>query len=308
MRDLDLTTLRLFTTVCETRSITRAAEQHHIVASAISKRLAHLAETVGHPVVERHRRGVVLTPAGEILWEHARGILAGADRVARDMAAYGRGVTGQVRLLATVSSVAEFLPDDIAHFLQAPGHSEIRVDIEESLSRDLVRALREGSAAIGVCWDAADLEGLQTRPYRSDHLAIVAHHGPPLAAMKTCSFAQTLQYEHVGLPASTAVHTMLARAAAIIGQPLNYRAVVSTFDASLRCVRAGLGIAVVPREVAERGANEKDVRVIPLTDGWARRSFAICFRSEETLSPAARLLIAHLQMRTAGERKKRSAP
>jgi DNA-binding transcriptional LysR family regulator len=126
-----------------------------------------------------------------------------------------------------------------------------------------------------------------------------------LTAMKTCSSAETLQYEHVGLPASTAVHTMLARTAAIIGQRLNYRAVVSTFDASLRCVRAGLGIAVVPREVVALGASEVDVRVIPLTDAWARRSFAICFRAEETLSPAARLLIEHLQMRTAGGKKKR---
>jgi len=295
MRDLDLTTLRLFMTVCETRSIARAAEQHHIVASAVSKRLAQLAATVGNPVVQRRRRGVTVTPAGEILWEHARGILAGADRVARDMAAYGRGIKGQVRLLATVSSVAEFLPDDIADFLQAPGHSEIKVDIEESLSRDLVRALLEGSASIGVCWDAADLEGLQTRPYRSDHLAIVAHPAHPIASLTACSFAQTLQYDFVGLPASTAVHTMLARAAAIIGRPINYRAVVSTFDASLRCVRAGLGIAVVPREVVEQVRHLEELRVIALTDDWAQRNFAICFRAEEAISPAARLLISHLQ-------------
>ena len=42
MRDLDLTTLRLFIVVCETRNIARAAEQANIVGSAISKRLAQL--------------------------------------------------------------------------------------------------------------------------------------------------------------------------------------------------------------------------------------------------------------------------
>jgi DNA-binding transcriptional LysR family regulator len=295
MRDLDLTTLRLFLTVCETRNIARAAEIHNIVASAISKRLLQLEDSVGNVLLERRRRGVIPTAAGEILLEHARAILAGADRVARDMAAYGKGIQGQVRVLATVSSIAEFLPDDIANFLQVPAHRDIRIDIEEAISRDLVRALREGMAPVGVCWDAADLEGLQTRGYRHDHLAIVAHPSHPIARRRRCSFEQTLEFDHVGLPASTAVHTMLARAAAIIGRPISYRAVVSTFDASLRCVRANLGIAVVPREVAEPVAESFGVKVVQLSDAWARRRFALCFRDAEKLSPAAKLLLAHLE-------------
>ncbi len=297
MRDLDLTSLRLFVAVCETRNIARAGEQHHIVASAISKRLAQLEGVVGATLFERRRRGVTPTAAGEILLEHARAMLASADRVARDMAAHGRGVKGQVRVLASVSSIAEFLPDDIGHFLQTPAHQDIRVDIEESISRELVRALREGSAPVGVCWDAADLEGLQTRPYRRDRLAIVAHRSHPIARRRRCSFDETLAFDHVGLPASTAVHTMLARAAAIIGRPLNYRAVVSSFDAALRCVRADLGIAVIPAEVASPLAASFGLRVVPLTDAWAERSFAICFRSEAGLSPAARLLVEHLSSR-----------
>lgn len=297
MRDLDLTSLRLFVAVCETRNIARAGEQHHIVASAISKRLAQLEGVVGATLFERRRRGVTPTAAGEILLEHARAMLASADRVARDMAAYGRGVKGQVRVLASVSSIAEFLPDDIADFLQTAAHRDIRVDIEEALSRDLVRALREGSAPVGVCWDAADLEGLQAWPYRRDRLAMVAHPSHPIARRRRCSFEETLEFDHVGLPASTAVHTMLARAAAIIGRPLSYRAVVSTFDAALRCVRAGLGIAVVPREVVDPVVQSFGLRVVPLSDAWAERRFAICFRSEANLSPAAKLLVAHLRER-----------
>ncbi len=294
MRDLDLTTLRLFVAVCETRNIARAAEQHHIVPSAISKRLAQLEQTVGNTLIDRRRRGVVPTGAGEILLEHARAMLAAADRVGRDMAAYGKGITGQVRIMATVSSIAEFLPDDIAGFLQVPAHRDIRIDMEEVVSSELVRNLREGVVPVGVCWDAADLEGLQTRSYRSDHLAIITPQGHPLARRRRCAFEDTLGFDQVGLPASTAVHTMLARAAAIIGRPISYRAVVSTFDASMRCVRAGLGIAVVPREVAEPVAASLGIRVLPLTDDWAQRRFTICFNDERKLSPAARMLVEHL--------------
>ena len=303
MRDLDPTTLRLFATVCETRNIARAAESHHIVASAVSKRLAQLEDAVGHPLLERRRRGVEPTAAGELLLEHARAMLAASDRIARDMAAYGKGIKGQVRVLATVSSIAEFLPDDIASFLQASEHRDIRIDVEEATSKDLVRGVREGLAPLGVCWDAADLEGLQTRPYRRDRLALIAHPSHPIARRRRCAFEQTLEFEHVGLPASTAVHTMLARAAAIVGKPIHYRAVVSTFDASMRCVRANLGLAVVPREVAEPVASSIGIKVLPLSDRWAQRRFALCFVDEKRLSPAARLLVAHLEACALRERR-----
>lgn len=299
MHDLDLTTLRLFVATCEHRNIARAGQQQNIGASAISKRLAQLEQTVHAPLLERRRRGVVPTAAGEILLEHARAMLASADRVARDMAAYRHGVKGQVRVLGSMSSIAEFLPDDIASFLKAPEHTGIRVDMEERVSPDIVGAVREGLAPLGICWDAADTEGLQTRPYRSDHLAVLAHPEHAIAKLAHCSFAQSLAYEHVGLPASTAVYSMLARAAAVAGQPLNYRTVVSTFDASLRCARAGLGIAVVPREVAEPFTSDGSLRVVALTDAWATRRFTICFRDEARLSPSARLLLAHLQQAAA---------
>ena len=301
MRDLDLTTLRLFVAVCETQNMARAGEQEHIVASAISKRLAQLEDTVGATLLERRRRGVIPTAAGEIVLAHARAMLAAADRVSRDMADYGAGVRGQVRLLATVSSMAESLPDDIAAFLQMPEHRDIRVTVEESFSSEVVRSLREGSAPLGICWDAADLEGFETRQYRSDRLAVVVHASHPLAAAAQCSFEETLSFDYVGMPAQTAVYIMLARYAAIIGRPIQYRAVVSTFDAALRCVRANLGVAVVPREIAQPVASTFGVCVVPLSDAWARRRFAICFRNAQLLSPAARLLVEHLERLAASE-------
>jgi DNA-binding transcriptional LysR family regulator len=73
-----------------------------------------------------------------------------------------------------------------------------------------------------------------------------------------------------------------------------HRVIVSNFEAALRVVRANLAISVVPREVAEPYARTYGLRVLPLTDDWAQRRFAICFRDEASLSAAARLLVAHL--------------
>ena len=91
-------------------------------------------------------------------------------------------------------------------------------------------------------------------------------------------FEETLAFEHVGLPPSTAVHTMLQRAAARVGRTVSYRVIVSNFDAALRVVAANLGVSVVPVEVGRRSAVGADIALVPIDDAWAERSFAICFR------------------------------
>ena len=294
MRDLDLTTLRLFVTVCESGNIARAGERANIVGSAISKRLAQLEDQVGTPLLVRKRHGVVPTSAGLTLLEHARGMLDSAARIERDMEAFGAGARGQVRILASVSAMTESLADDVATFLQQPRHRTIQVDMEERVSPEIVRGVREGMASLGVCWDAADIGALQSRPYRTDNLCIVVPKGHPLAARKSVRFEQTLAYEHVSLPVNSAVQVMLQREAAQLGHKLTHRVIVSNFEAALRVVRAGLAISVVPREVAEPGTLRDGIKLVPLAEPWAQRRFIVCFRDEQALTPAAHLLVEHL--------------
>jgi DNA-binding transcriptional LysR family regulator len=306
MRDIDLKTLRLLVAVCDHQNMARAAEQEHIEPSAISKRIAQLESDLGAPLLLRTRRGVQPTPAGLALLEHAREVLFTMDRIAHDVAAFGSGIKGHVRLLATASAIAESLLDDIASFMREAANRNIKVDIEERYSRDLVRQIREGSASVGVCWDNIDFEGLQQLPYRSDRLALAVHPEHPLAGRKSLRFEQTLDHDHVGLPPSSAVHGMLMRAAARAGKTVSYRVIVSNFDAAFRVVAANLAISVIPVEVGASYAALLGIKVIPITDAWAQRSFAVCCQKFESLQPAARRMVDHLVQRAAAQGRQAS--
>ena len=300
MRDIDLKTLRLFVAVCDCRSMARAAEQERIEPSAISKRIAQLEDDLGVELLVRGRRGVHTTPAGLALLEQARSVVFMMDRIVADAASFAGGVQGHVRLVATASALAEALLDDIASFMRDPDNEHIKVDIEERVSRDLVREVRDGNASLGVCSDQVDFEGLAHQRYRRDRLALAVYAGHSLAGRASIDFAETLAFDHVGLPPATAVHTLLQRAAASAGRTVTYRVVVSSFDAALHAVAANLGVAVVPIAVGRRGAAGGDVELIAIADAWAERSFAICCRDFSTLAPASRRLVGHLLAR-AGE-------
>ena len=294
MRDLDLTSLRLFVTVCDTGNMSRAAEKANMVASAVSKRLAQLEATVGASLLTRRKHGVVPTPAGETLLEHARSMLLSASRIERDMASHAAGIQGRVNVLATASVMAESLTDEIAEFLKKPEHQNIQIDLEERISPEVVRGIREGVASIGICWDAAETGLLHTRTYRHDHLCVAVPRGHTLCELPAVRFADTLAFEHVIMPVNSAVEVMLQREASLLGQRLQHRVIVTNFEAALRVVRAGLGIALVPREVTTLYAQAYGLAVLPLQENWSRRRFILCHRGEDQLSPAARLLLNNL--------------
>lgn len=289
-----MTTLRLFVAVCELRSIARAAEQASIVGSAVSKRLAQMEETIGARLLTRRRHGMEPTAAGESLLEHARLILTSADRITRDIAAFSQGVRGQVRILATASVMAESLADDVAAFLQAPAHHAIEVSVEERVSPEVIKGIKDGVASIGICWDAADLTGLQSRNYRTDHLAIVMHPLHPLAMNETVSLEDTLDYAHVNMPGASALQIMLHRTAALNAKQLKHRISVSNFEAALRVVRANLALSIIPLEVAQPFASTYGLRLFPLKELWAKRNFVICYRDVNHLPAAAKLLVDEL--------------
>lgn len=294
MRDLDLKTLRLLVAVCDAGNIKDAAVQEHIEPSAISKRIAQLEDTLGMPVLLRGRRGASPTPAGLALLEHARSVLFTMDRIEADMAAFKGGIKGQVRVAASASAIAESLLDDLAAFMSEPAHQDIKVDIEERFSKDIVAAVREGVASVGVCWSNIEFGELEHRPYRTDELTLAVPLGHPLAQHEILRFEDTLDYHHVGLQPSTAVYTMLHRAALKAGRTMSYRVIVSNFDAAFRVVAAGLGISVVPRQVAGIYVSAGQVRIVRLLNDWAQRQFAICYRRQMDLSPAAARLVDYL--------------
>ncbi len=294
MKDFDLTTLRLFVAVCDARSIARVAALENTVPSAISKRLSKLESDLGTPLFQRISRGVHPTGAGQTLLEHARRILESTRQATLDVAAYTEGTTGVVWLIANSSLVAGDLHRDISSFLKTPAHAALSVRLEEQSTPRAVLALREGSAMLAVLWDRVDTAGLQTLPYRSDHLAVVTSRGHPLAKRTQLRIEECLEFEHIGMRSTRAVESVLERRRVIPAQSVRYRMEVSNFEGALRAVGDELGICIAPREVAEPLSEAFKLAVIPLAEPWAQRHYVICFMDAHALSPASRLLVDHL--------------
>ena len=297
-RHYDPVTLRLFVAVCEEGNIARAAAREALVASALSKRIGAIEADIGTPLLVRGRRGITPTAAGEALLRQARDVLGVMERMHAELSEFASGVQGNVRVVASLSALAESLPDDIARFLER--YPAVRVSLDERVSAEIVRAVREGSADLGVLWDLGDTLGLHVTRWRSDQLCVAVPPAHAWARRRQIRFADTLDQVSIGVAPGGMMDAMLRRQAALLGKALTHRIQVSSLDAACRIVGAGLGIAVLPREATAPHVSAARLRLVPLTDAWARRHFVICSRAPKTLPATARLLVEHLAAQARG--------
>ncbi|MGA0572504.1 LysR family transcriptional regulator [Variovorax sp. VNK109] len=291
-RRVDLTSLQLFVAVCELGSIGRAAEREFIAASAVSKRLADLESALGSTLLYRHSRGVDLTPAGESLLHHARSMLFSLEKMQGELSEYADGVRGHVRVHASISAIVQFLPEDLGVFVRR--HEHVKIDLEEHLSTEVVRAVREGAADLGICNVAVGISGLQMRTYREDELVLVVPAGHRLAGEKAIEFIESLDDDHVGLHANSSIYMTIHQAAAQSGRSVRLRIHVTGLDAMCRMIHNGLGVGVMPRRAFELMRGVGRLASVTLEDAWARRQLGLVARDFSTLPVTARLLVDHL--------------
>lgn len=291
-RRMDLTSLQLFVAVCELGSIGKAAEREFIAASAISKRLADLEATLGTPLLYRHTRGVDLTPAGESLLHHARSVLYSLEKMQGELSEYVDGVRGHVRVHASISAIVQFLPEDLGAFIRE--HEQVKIDLEEHLSTEVVRAVQEGAADLGICNAGVGTGELQTLPYRQDQLVLIVPRGHALASRESIDFVQSLDWDHVGLHATSSIYLAMREAAAAAGRSIRLRIHVTGLDAMCRMIHNGLGVGVMPRRAFELMHGVGDLACVELKDDWARRRIELVARDFSTLPVTARLLVDHL--------------
>jgi DNA-binding transcriptional LysR family regulator len=289
----DLTDLSLFRHVVEAGSITHGAERAHLALAAASTRIRNMEKSLGAPLLLRNRQGVTPTPAGRTLLQHARALLAQAERLREDLGSYTGGLTGQIRILSNTNALTEFLPEALGAFLA--GHPQVSIDLEERLSDEIVGLIAEGVGDLGIVAGTVDTGRLETYPFRSDRFVLVVPKTHPLASCASIPFAEVLDHDFVGLDRASALQRFLAGKATRIGKPIRLRVQLRSFDAVCRMVEAGVGLGIVPETTARRAARTTAIIPVELEDAWAARDLTLCIRSLKDLAPSARQLVEHLR-------------
>lgn len=288
----DLTDLRLFLHVHEAGTITGGAQRSCMTLASASERIRGMETRLGAPLLLRDSRGVSLTPAGRTLLHHARLMALQMDRLQGDLADYGKGFKGHVRLLCNTSALSEHLPQALSRFLSE--HPGMSIDLEERSSAEIVDALRNGVCDIGMASDSADMQGLDSHSFCSDPLVLVVSKASALGQRRVISLSELVDCAFVGLVEGSALQDYIAQHARLLGKRLSYRIRLRSFESVCRLVGQGIGVGIVPRAVAMRCARSAKLQRVALSDAWADRQLVLCVRQNDPLPAHVQQLMRHL--------------
>lgn len=288
----DLIDLTLFQHTLECGNITAGARHSHLSLPAASARIRAMEASLGTPLLERNRRGVQPTPAGQALLQHARLIGQQVERLQFDLAQYAQGQQGQVRLLCNTAALAEYLPELLAGYLaDNPG---VSVDVQELPSLRIVHSITQGMADLGIISTAAPSTHLQTLPFRDDPLVLVMPRDHPLSSASAPSFVDSLAHGHVGLGANSALALYLEELALHEGRRMRVRVRAEGFDGVIRMVAGGAGVGVVPLAAVKRWEDLLPMHWVALGEEWANRRLLLCARDFTVLPGYAAGLVERL--------------
>ena len=291
---LDLDSLRVFIRVAESGSLSKGAAHANVAIAAVSRRISMLEADLGVALFFRTGRGVQLTSAGSMLLRRARDFMQLEARTRADLSDFRKGFRGTVSVMASTSAITQYLPRDLADF--ARSFPDLRLDVKEAYTTDIVAAIRDGSTEVGVVMAGPNVIDLTTTPYRTDHLVVVAQRDfwPEITKVH---LADIIDQDLVVMEDSTALTRLLAFEASKAGFALRLRTKVGSFDAVCRMVEAGFGLGIQPRMAAMHFVATMGLRLMELEDDWATRKMLICTNPRIDVSLAAKRLVSHLSTR-----------
>ncbi|MGD9946796.1 MAG: LysR family transcriptional regulator, partial [Burkholderiaceae bacterium] len=243
----DLADLRLFLSIVDAGSITQGAVKAHLALASASERLRSIEQAAGVPLLERRRRGVVATEAGEALAHHARLMLRQQSVLQEELRDFASGALGTIHLYANTAALTEFLPSRLAPWLAS--RPRLSIDLKERTSAEIIRLIGAGLAQAGIVSDAVAAPGLLRQPVAADPLVAIVPRGHRLAGNTAIRFSALLDEAFVGLTPDSALQEHIGEHARDAGRPLRFRIRMKSFDGLCEMVASGVGIGIVPHSI-----------------------------------------------------------
>ncbi|POM26344.1 HTH-type transcriptional regulator GltC [Actinomadura rubteroloni] len=291
---MELRRFRYFVAVVEEGGFTRAAERLHVAQPGISAQIRLLERELGAELLDRTGRGVRLTAAGEAVLPYARAALAAVDG-ARDAVAELAGlVRGRVSIGMVTSMPSDIVPDLLAGYHR--DHPNVEIRLVEGNSHGLLRELLAGAldvVFVGLAGEPPAGVGVQT--VRDEEFVAVVGPNDPLASAGTVPLHALGDRALAVLPTGTGVRDAVERAFAAAG--LTPRVAFEAADPYVvaQLAARGLGVALVPRSLAD--AHSDEWRRVLIEGGVLRGRLVLAWRSDGPVSPAARVLTTRARAR-----------
>ena len=261
---LNLHLLRLFATVADYGSFSRAARALSISQSAVSKGVTEFERQLGMALLTRGRE-IVPTEAGDVLLRHAAVLFAAERGAEAELQTLGGAARGSLHIGASTTVATYILPALLGLYHQA--HPDVHLRLSTANTREIANLLLARAIDLAFVEGPIKLPGLTLTPWRLDELVVIAAPSHPLAARPSVRPADLAAHRHIIREAGSGTRDVVAAALRDHGIVPSETMEVGGTAAIMEIAAAGLGVAIVSRAAAADKVALGALQIVPV-DGF----------------------------------------
>lgn len=297
--------LRALHAIAAQGTFAAAAESLGVVPSALSELMRQLEADIGAPLFDRRTRTPSITPLGRDFLADTAPLVSGMDRAIDRLSARAGLESGTLHIGASPSAISELLAPVLADFLA--GRSGLQCLLHDDIAERLAQMVAEGRLDIAIAGRAKHSADLRQRGILRDEIGLACPAGHAFAGCDAVRLDEIDAASLIGLDAQAGTQQLLTDCAAIPRAFLAPQLRAHSTIAQLCMVRAGLGVALLPRN-AVLLFRDPQIRFVPVggLDLW--RSLYLLEPARRPLTEAARAFVATLEQRVPALTESATAP
>ncbi len=236
--------LKYFLAIVEAGSLSAAAQSLGVAQPALSQHIANLEHELEVLLLERSPRGVSSTPAGDLLYEHARTIIRQFERAESDVRHLGHSPSGEI-VVVVAASVAQIVAPSLAREV-AERLPEVNLLIQEGMSINLARLVESGRADLAFVPSAILPSGVESEQILTEDLALGGARGEEGDSPGPIDFEEACRFPLVLPSLPHYVRNTLEQVAFDQGVRLNIKAEQDSPRLLPRLVASGYAYSILP--------------------------------------------------------------
>jgi LysR family transcriptional regulator, low CO2-responsive transcriptional regulator len=293
---MQLPHLETFSKAAELANFTAAAKSLHLTQAAVSQRIHALEKELGKSLFQRRGGRVLLTEAGQKLYEYAQRILELQREARQEIAGHQTPLAGELTLAASSIPGEHILPAILSVFRRKHPHIQVRVAVSDSMT--VMAQVERGQASLGFVGRRTDNPHLEFRAFAKDRIVLVVPRRHALRGRKKLSLGDLCRYPLIVREPGSGLRDWFEKALQRVGRSpadLQVALELGSNESIKEAVLRGAGAAVLSIYAVRKEAKSGRLRALDITDLDCQRDMFIVQDRRRVLPLPARQFLMFLE-------------
>ena len=277
--------LKVFCTVAETKSFSKASEIIRLTQPAVSLQIQALEEIYGTKLFNRSGCIITLTPAGEVLYKYAKELITLYTAAEKELGAF----TGQVKGVVTIgasSTIGNYvLPAVIAEFRKK--YPKVAVHLLTANTKTIVDYLNAGGIDIALVEGEVKKQKLIVEKLIPDEMVLIMHPLHPWARKSNVSIFDVAKEPFIFREEGSGTRQMIEKYLikhGISPQSIKIVFIMGSTESIKSAVEEGLGVSIVSKWAAKKEIRYGTLKTASLKEDRFMRDFSLLYRKAKDTS------------------------